>query len=73
MERLIRSAGRVPRQRTTLYGEPDAGQRRRSFGAAPLATPREFPAKEQGLVPASRLLRPGFQARAGTLAVGGAG
>jgi FO synthase len=73
MERLIRSAGRVPRQRTTLYGEPDAGQRQRSFGAAPLATPREFPAKEQGLVPASRLLRPGFQARAGTLAVGGAG
>ncbi len=24
MEALIRSAGRVPRQRTTLYGEPPA-------------------------------------------------
>jgi FO synthase len=37
MEALIRSAGRVPRQRTTLYGEPPAEQVARSFGAAPLA------------------------------------
>ncbi len=36
MEALIRSIGRQPRQRTTLYGEPPAEQRRRSFGAPPL-------------------------------------
>jgi hypothetical protein len=37
MEALIRSAGRVPRQRTTLYGDPPAAQVARSFGAEPLA------------------------------------
>jgi FO synthase len=37
MEALIRAAGRVPRQRTTLYGEPPAAQIARSFGAPPLA------------------------------------
>ena len=36
MERLIRSAGRVPAQRTTLYGTPRAQQAERSHGAAPL-------------------------------------
>ena len=39
MEALIRSAGRVPRQRTTLYGTPPEQQRARSFDAAPLAEP----------------------------------
>jgi FO synthase len=73
MEALIRSVGRTPRQRTTLYGDPDPAQRRRSFGAAPLDTPREFPAKEQGLVPASRLMRPGLQVLAAAPAGGGAG
>src|SRR5262249_11741974 len=34
MEALIRSAGRIPRQRTTIYGEPPAGHGARSFGAA---------------------------------------
>jgi FO synthase len=71
MEALIRSAGRIPRQRTTLYGEPDPAQRARSFGAPPLATPRDFPAKEQGLRPASQLSRPGLEERAARLAVGG--
>ncbi|MEO5918883.1 MAG: 5-amino-6-(D-ribitylamino)uracil--L-tyrosine 4-hydroxyphenyl transferase CofH [Candidatus Limnocylindrales bacterium] len=36
MEALIRSIGRQPRQRTTLYGEPPEEQVRRSFGAPPL-------------------------------------
>jgi hypothetical protein len=31
MEDVIRRAGRVPRQRTTLYGEPDASQVLKSF------------------------------------------
>lgn len=36
MEQLIRAAGRIPVQRTTLYGRPDQAQRTRSFSAAPL-------------------------------------
>ncbi|MDB5901642.1 MAG: hypothetical protein JWM26_520, partial [Betaproteobacteria bacterium] len=36
MERLIRSAGREPVQRTTLYGVPRADQRARSYDAAVL-------------------------------------
>ncbi|MGH2997242.1 MAG: 5-amino-6-(D-ribitylamino)uracil--L-tyrosine 4-hydroxyphenyl transferase CofH, partial [Gaiellaceae bacterium] len=36
MEELIRSLGRIPRQRTTLYGDVPDERRRRSFGAPPL-------------------------------------
>ncbi len=36
MERIIRSIGRTPRQRTTLYGEVPAERRQASFDAAPL-------------------------------------
>ncbi|MFQ5660241.1 MAG: 5-amino-6-(D-ribitylamino)uracil--L-tyrosine 4-hydroxyphenyl transferase CofH [Gammaproteobacteria bacterium] len=36
MERLIREAGRTPRQRTSTYGEPLAERRAASFLAAPL-------------------------------------
>ncbi|HET6624609.1 MAG TPA: 5-amino-6-(D-ribitylamino)uracil--L-tyrosine 4-hydroxyphenyl transferase CofH, partial [Gaiellaceae bacterium] len=39
MEALIRSAGRVPRQRTTLYRTPPEERVRASFGAEPLAEP----------------------------------
>lgn len=34
MEEIIRAAGRVPRQRTTLYGDADKNRRERSFEAA---------------------------------------
>jgi FO synthase len=37
MENLIRSAGRVPRLRNTLYGDAPATQRARAFAAAELA------------------------------------
>ncbi len=37
MERLIRSIGRVPRQRTTVYGEVPADRRAASFNAPELA------------------------------------
>ena len=37
MDALIRSAGRVPVQRTTLYGAPASERVRRSYAAAPLA------------------------------------
>jgi FO synthase len=58
MEALIRSADRVPRQRTTLYGEPPAGQVARSFGAVPLAEPWNPHVNEARLERPRRLLRP---------------
>ena len=59
MEELIRSAGRVPRQRTTLYGEPPAEQVARSFGAAPLAEPWNPHVNEARLPRPRRLVRAG--------------
>jgi FO synthase len=64
MEALIRAAGRVPRQRSTLYGDAPAEQRARSFGAAPLAEPQNPPVRDAGLKAPSRLVRPGLLARA---------
>ena len=60
MEELIRSAGRIPRQRTTLYGDASEERRRASFGAAPLAEPWNPPVKDARLVAPPRLVRPGF-------------
>ncbi|TVQ55335.1 MAG: 7,8-didemethyl-8-hydroxy-5-deazariboflavin synthase subunit CofH [Rhodobacteraceae bacterium] len=44
MERMIRDAGRTPRQRTTLYADAPETQRARSFAAAPLAPVVQSPA-----------------------------
>jgi FO synthase len=60
MEELIRASGRSPRQRTTLYGEVPSERRAASFGAAPLAEPRNPPVKDARLVAPPRLVRPGF-------------
>jgi FO synthase len=60
MEALIRSAGRVPRQRTTLYGIPAGERVAASFGAAPLAEPLNPPVQDAGLVAPPRLVRPGL-------------
>ncbi|MEO5633605.1 5-amino-6-(D-ribitylamino)uracil--L-tyrosine 4-hydroxyphenyl transferase CofH [Gaiella sp.] len=60
MEELIRSAGRVPRQRTTTYGVPPAEQVARSFGATPLSEPLNPPVREAGLERPTRLVRPGL-------------
>jgi FO synthase len=60
MEELIRSAGRVPRQRTTLYEDPPEERVRSSFGAPPLAEPLNPPVKDAGLVAPPRLVRPGL-------------
>ena len=65
MEELIRSAGRVPRQRTTLYGDAPEERVRASFDAAPLAEPLNPPVKDAGLVAPPRLVRPGLLAAAG--------
>jgi FO synthase len=60
MEELIRSAGRLPRQRTTLYGHPSPERVAASFGAAPLDEPLNPPVREAGLVAPPRLVRPGL-------------
>ncbi len=43
LEALIESAGRIPRQRTTLYQDAPAERRRTSFLAGPLAAPVQTP------------------------------
>ena len=60
MEALIRANGRVPRQRTTVYGTPPAAQTRRSFGAAPLADVVNPSVNDAGLERPARLVRPGL-------------
>ena len=62
MEELIRSAGRTPRQRTTLYGDPPDERVRASFGALPLAEPWNPPVSDAGLKRPPRLIRPGLAA-----------
>jgi FO synthase len=62
MEAAIRAIGRVPRQRTTLYGQVDAERAARSFGAAPLAEPRNPSVNDAGLRAPPRLVRPGLVA-----------
>jgi FO synthase len=62
MEEAIRAIGRVPRQRTTLYGDAPAERVAASFGAPPLAEPLNPPASEAGLRPLPKLDRPGLQA-----------
>ncbi len=48
MDALIRACGRTPRQRTTLYGEPDQGQIVRSYGAQAMSL-RHEPAPRRGM------------------------
>jgi FO synthase len=62
MEALIRACGRVPRQRTTLYGDAPNERRAASFRAGPLAEAWNPPVKEAGLNAPPRLVRPGFAA-----------
>jgi FO synthase len=62
MDEIIRAAGRVPRQRTTLYGEPDAERVAASFGAPPLAEPLNPPVDTSGLRRPEILVRPGLAA-----------
>ncbi len=68
MEETIRSLGRVPRQRTTLYGEAPEERRSASFGAAPLAEPVNPSVNDAGLKAPPRLVRPGL-AELGELAL----
>ena len=62
MEAAIRSIGRIPRQRTTLYGTPDPERTLASFGAPPLSEPLNPPVSDARLERPSRLVRPGLAA-----------
>jgi FO synthase len=53
MEALIRSVGRVPRQRTTLYANAPAERKAASVGAAPLTEPVNTPARRYERQPQS--------------------
>jgi FO synthase len=48
MERLIRNAGRIPRQRTTLYGDVATDRARASFGADPVTPVINHPPRRSG-------------------------
>ena len=61
LEAVIRAVGRTPRQRSTLYGEPPAGQVARSYGAPALVEPVNPSVSDAGLKPPSRLVRPGLR------------
>jgi FO synthase len=63
MEELIRRAGRIPRQRTTLYGDPDPSRVRASFGAPPLSEPHNPHVNEAALPRPRRLYRARVEAR----------
>jgi FO synthase len=60
MEQAIRAAGRVPSQRTTLYGTPAAERVAASFGAPPLAEPLNPPVDTSRLRRPAKLIRPGL-------------
>ncbi len=60
MEQAIRAAGRVPRQRTTLYGTPDPERIAASFGATPLQEPLNPPVDTALLRRPAKLVRPGL-------------
>ena len=62
MEALIAGAGRIPRQRSTPYGEPPDGQVERSFGAAALRPVVQTPAPGWARSGAAEsLVRPGLE------------
>jgi FO synthase len=60
MEEAIRATGRVPRQRTTLYGTPAPERVAASFGAPPLAEPLNPPVDTRRLRRPAKLVRPGL-------------
>jgi FO synthase len=60
MEAAIREIGRVPRQRTTLYGEVARDRLARSFGAPPLSEPWNPSVNDSRLRAPPRLVRPGL-------------
>jgi FO synthase len=50
MDRLISSCGRMPQQRTTLYGTPPREQSERSYSAPALAPVVQTPAAKKARI-----------------------
>lgn len=65
MEDLIRSLDRVPRQRSTIYGEPPSEQVARSYDPAPLTEPDNTPAHRYERSGPLKLIRPGLDGPSG--------
>ncbi len=66
MEAVIARSGRTPRQRSTTYGDPPAGQVARSFRAAALHPVVQTPSPAWARSgPREALVRPGLEAAAG--------
>ena len=61
LDGLIRSLGRLPAQRTTLYGRPTSDRIAASFGAPPLSEPVNPSFRDAGLKRPRRLIRPGLE------------
>lgn len=57
MEEIIREAGRIPRQRTTLYDNPPVCQQLRSYTAPPLAEKAQAPALKYARVGSLRAMQ----------------
>jgi FO synthase len=57
IEAAVRSIGRRPRQRTTLYSTPERDRVLLSYGAPPLSEPVQVRAKEAGLRRPPKLVR----------------
>jgi FO synthase len=64
MEEVIRSIGRLPRQRTTLYADAPGDQVRRSFDAPPVAAKTEATAGKRARIGSLRALQARSQAMA---------
>jgi FO synthase len=62
MEEAIHAIGRLPRQRTTLYGTPDPERTRLSYDAPALAEPLNPSVNDAGLERPRHLIRPGLAA-----------
>ncbi|HLS19301.1 MAG TPA: CofH family radical SAM protein, partial [Paracoccaceae bacterium] len=62
MEDAIRAAGRIPRQRTTLYGTPSEVQQRRSYQAPPLSEKVQSPALKHARIGGRRSMHDGMVA-----------
>jgi FO synthase len=60
MEAAITALGRTPRQRTTLYGEPDPERTLLSYGAPPLVEPLNPSVNDANLQRPAELVRPGL-------------
>ncbi|HVS66706.1 MAG TPA: 5-amino-6-(D-ribitylamino)uracil--L-tyrosine 4-hydroxyphenyl transferase CofH [Thermoanaerobaculia bacterium] len=60
LEALIRACGRIPRQRSTIYGPVEAERRETSFAAAPLAVIVNNPARRYERAGPVELVRPGL-------------